>query len=85
MAEAAGGATDFFYLAQIPSGEHSCNLIDTIVQDSDRNLRDPEEKNWVSTELKQYADGSSKPKLPFFSYLASISFFNKRRFSYDWK
>lgn len=45
LAEAAGGATDFFYLARIPSGEHSCNLIDTIVQDSDRNLRDPEENN----------------------------------------
>ncbi len=26
----------------------------------------------VSTELKQYADGSSKPKLSFFSYLASL-------------
>lgn len=31
-------------------------------------------KNLVSTELKQYADGSSKPKPLFSSYLASIPF-----------
>jgi hypothetical protein len=41
--------------------------------------RDPEEKSWVSTELKQYTDGSSKPKPPFFSYWASISFLNKTK------
>ena len=34
---------------------------------------DPKENNFVSTELKQEAEGSSKPKPSFSSYLASIS------------
>ncbi|KAK6768339.1 hypothetical protein RDI58_030248 [Solanum bulbocastanum] len=35
--------------------------------------QDPEEKDFVSTELKQYVDVSSKPKSSFNSYFASLS------------
>jgi len=35
-------------------------------------LENPKEKNLLSTELKLYVDGFSKPKPSFISYLASI-------------
>lgn len=45
----------------------------------------PEEKNLISTELKQYVYGSSKSKSSFNSYFASISPLQTKnwRFSYD--
>lgn len=36
-------------------------------------LKNPEEKDLVSTELKQYVDASSKPQSSFNSHFASIS------------
>ena len=35
--------------------------------------KNPKEKDFVSTELKQYVDVSSKPKSSFNSYFSSIS------------
>lgn len=40
---------------------------------------DPKEKDFFSTELKQYADVSSKPKSSLNSYFAPIYFFRKKK------
>ncbi|KAK6767664.1 hypothetical protein RDI58_030546 [Solanum bulbocastanum] len=48
-------------------------LRELLKQSQSAPLTDPEEKDFVSTELKQYVDVSSKPKSSFNSYFASLS------------